>query len=519
MKRFMNIRFSFTVVIAVFFFIFIISLAGSTQKTEAAQFCIKGECGDFAGWVDNYLFFNGLDCCRSYWKEGSKKNYWPNGIFPPTPGEPVYCNSNISGGPYCRNDLANKKPSIRHFVFEPSTVRSGTVVTVRWEVDKAWYTELRGWCDWCIGHDRRDSPAFNDDWSDFPHRGSKQFTIPGDWRESPKYTIRLYASNSNGDTEQSIEIRPENNIINAATRVANDTIKAISDGVVAAIKKIADCAGQIGGEIAGKFKDIWGVLSQVGGYLAAAGTNLATAGTGGGAVQVACVAGITSAAAIVGSIIPGLGTAAIGSIGYVTGSLLCPLAENAGWTIVDVILCATNQRNAVVKSDNIRLVVGIAEALSKIDWNNVGNFLKCMFGGCAPPAGVPRLPDAPIPAAPTPAGTVIVGVGGADDAANALQVTTNTELAKIASKPTNIFDLSPLQQGALETSGRQYDKLIEAVNPITNVGAKALKDAGVTPDQVRSFVNGLNDFSKAVFENASEFCKVQMIIQRNVNAC
>lgn len=494
---------------------------------EAGNICIRDECsGGLSGWPGNENFWATLEH-PMYYFNGSKTSVWPK--FPPM-SKPQACWT-IAQGVYCRDNVGGKAPTILDFHSEPQAVIGGTNIKLTWKVRNAWAITVKGWCSWCLGNDSEDKPYITINGSNFPdgcygNGCAGSLVIPGDWKESPKYTFRLIASNGDGTVTKDVELYPSNNILNQTGKALKEAWDNVTSTVIAVVQKIAECAASIGGEIAGKFKDPWSILTQIGGYAAQVGGNFASAGTASGSVvQVACMTALTTAGTAIGAAAFGVGAAVLGPIMYGVGAVTCPLAENAGWSILDTILCTMGVRTNIVKSDNIRLVVSIGEALTKVDWGNVGGWIKGLFS--KPPAGSNFKPlvwsNVPPSAVPTQAlpsnATVVVGVGSASAAANSLQSTSNTWSAIFGPHALDPNSIDATQKAALEVAGKSGTPLVQGSNILSNINAQALENAGVTNDMLTSFLGSLDPLAKEIYNAADGAKKVCMIIARSVNAC
>ncbi|MBI4273019.1 hypothetical protein HY621_04175 [Candidatus Uhrbacteria bacterium] len=481
-----------------------------------------------------------------YFRNGARTGWWPK--FP-AQSTPKYCWT-ISQGTYCKDNVDTRAPRILKFSVTPQQVSGGTQVKIEWKVVDGWEINVKAWCDWCIGHDNEDSPYLDQQVGLSPD-AYFYTTIPGDWKESPKYTVRLYAYNAvgmartgPGQSIPDIVLQPSNNILNQTGAALKSLWDGVSSAVIAFAKKLSECASTIGGEIGNKFKDVWGFLAQVGGYILQAGTNLATGGTGGGAVQAACMTGMVSLGTALGTPAAGIGAIAGAAIGYTIGGIGCPLAENAGWTIVDTILCLTGARTNIVNSDNIRLVVGITEAISKIPWDKVGQWFSGIIDG-----GVAKFFNT-IPATGTGAGgaaaataatgnaiasnsVAIVGTGSAPNtalgqAANSLQSNSNTASALFNPTPVNPNSLDSVQKIALDQAGKSGSPLIQGTNILVSGDAQNavnlfVTNNGGTAEQaasaMNSWLNSLDGLSQAIYHSADHFHKVCMLVNRSVTAC
>jgi len=512
------------------FFFFATPHSLGVRSADAGSFCMRGSCGVFSGWPGNENFWD-TGSLFMYHSGGSKTSLWPK--FP-TMSKPQYCWT-ISQGTYCRDNVGGKVPTILKFSSSPQTVSGGTNVRLDYKVRDAWAITIKGWCSWCIGHDSESSPFITINASNFPDGCygsgcSGDLTIPGDWHESPAYTFRLYASNGDGTvtsagTVGDIVLYPSNNILNATGVALKNAWDTVSSGTMAFLQKIAECTSAIGGEIAAKFNDPLKIALQVGGYAATAGTNLATAGAGGGAVQVACVSAMTGAGAAVGGI-AGLGIGAVpgAAIGYAIGAIGCPLAESAGWSLIDMALCSMGVRTDIIKSDNIRLVVSIGEALSKIDWSNAVNSIKNLFTKpfTVPPTGgpswTPLVWSTNVPPGVASNTVTLVGEGSASAVANSAQIATNTALAGLNGVPVDPATLDPANKAALAVAGNADKPLIAATNKISNIQAQTLEAAGRTGEQIKNWFDGLPGGARGVLANKTPAQITCILLALDVNA-
>ncbi|MDO8571667.1 MAG: hypothetical protein Q7R79_03225 [bacterium] len=311
------------------------------EKSDAANFCIRGEC---LWYVDQYENTGwDLKDVAAYHNNGGKNRWWQKESD--NLGYPRYCWRNI-----CKDRLWNKPPVLEFVLTQPSDgiVKKGQGFKLEWTVIGSGETTLKRWCDYCSNRDT-EQKATVQDVTNLPY-GEYSGSIPSS-NESPKYTFKLEARNEAGTVSKIIVLKPSDNFLNAAAKIAGDSENALVEGVKAVAKKVAECVGKVGGILGKKLTDTFadpiGLALRLGAMI---GSNALSGGVG-SVIKAACQTTLTTA----GAAAFGIGAA----ITYPLGIIMCPLVEEAFWTAgeatVDFQLCLFGADNLVIPGVNIKV--------------------------------------------------------------------------------------------------------------------------------------------------------------------
>ena len=495
-------------------FLLFFSHIGASSFVDAGSACIKGRCADrFFGWPDNELFWS-LENSSNYYFTGSGTNYFPT--FQQVLS-PKYC-LNTRGTTICRDNVGGRSPQIIDFSPSTTDVKERSEVDLRWIVNEAWSINVTSWCDYCGGNGNENERKIICDAKWNPH-GSCTIQLGN----SPTYYFKLFAGNGDGEVTSYFTLKPKDNWWNATTGAVGDAMNGVGKAFAGFFQKLADCAAEIGGDIAGEFTDIWKLAGNTVSYLLEVGQTASVASNT-DIFNAACDGALVGVGAAGGAAFFGIGAAIGAPAMHAIASVTCPLLKRAAWTGVDYILCMTGIKNQYVNSKNIQLVFSVADFLSKVNWSDVGGFLKGIFFGkptdFIPPPTTPLGVFSPPAGVPSDAVT-IVGQGSASAGANALQTVTNQAGALVNPVTVDPASLSKIQQGALEVSGNIGKPLIQSgANMVTNIDAQAIERAGTSAEQIKSFFGTIGEHQVARLYSEPDHAKfLCRIIARDLNAC